>query len=103
MLNLTVQDGLKSNEELAAVLLKCKSIVRYVRSSCIATAKLREEQERVGDSDTMEQRHLYAKKDLGGRRGADFNTIEVAPDPSPVAADDIMLIEDVVEVLEPFE
>lgn len=39
-LNLTVQDGLKSNEELAAVLLKCKNIVRYVRSSCIATAKL---------------------------------------------------------------
>ncbi|KAH6930182.1 hypothetical protein HPB50_011666 [Hyalomma asiaticum] len=45
-LNLTVQDGLKGNEELAAVLLKWKNIVRYVRSSCIATAKLREEQER---------------------------------------------------------
>lgn len=47
-LNQTAQDGLKSSEELAAVLLKCKKIVRYVRSSCNATAKLREEQERAG-------------------------------------------------------
>ncbi|KAH7963672.1 hypothetical protein HPB52_022340 [Rhipicephalus sanguineus] len=112
-LNLTVQDGLKSSEELAAVLLKCKSIVRYVRSSCIATTKLREEQERVGkvpplklkqETPTRWNSIFYMLKrilDVGEALTLTLSKLPRAP--SPLPAEDITVIEDVVELLEPFE
>ncbi|XP_049271284.1 zinc finger BED domain-containing protein 4-like [Rhipicephalus sanguineus] len=112
-LNLTVQDGLKSSEELAAVLLKCKNIVRYVKSSCIATTKLREEQERVGkvpplklkqETPTRWNSIFYMLKrilDVGEVLTLTLSKLPRAP--SPLPAEDITVIEDVVELLEPFE
>ncbi|XP_049268966.1 zinc finger BED domain-containing protein 6-like [Rhipicephalus sanguineus] len=112
-LNLPVKDGLKSSEELATLLLKCKNIVRYVRSSCIATAKLREEQERVGKVLPLKLKQqttkwwnsiLYMLKRILEVGEALTLTLSKLPRaPSPLPAEDIILIEDVVELLEPFE
>ncbi|XP_064475601.1 E3 SUMO-protein ligase ZBED1-like [Ornithodoros turicata] len=112
-LNLTVQDGLKSSDELNTVLLKCKNVVRHIRSSSVATAKLREEQERIGkvpqlklikESPTRWNSIFYMLKRILEVGEALTLTLSKLPRaPSPLSAEDVMLIEDVVAILEPFE
>ncbi|XP_064456877.1 zinc finger BED domain-containing protein 4-like [Ornithodoros turicata] len=112
-LNLTVQDGLKSSDELNTVLLKCKNILRHIRSSSVATAKLREEQERIGkvpqlklikETPTRWNSIFYMLKRILEVWEAPTLTLSKLPRaPSPLSAEDVMLIEDVVAILEPFE
>ncbi|KAM7283095.1 zinc finger BED domain-containing protein 6-like [Ixodes scapularis] len=112
-LNLTIQDGLKSGDELNDVLLKCKNIVRHVRSSSITTTKLQEEQERSGkvpalkltqETETRWNSVLYMlKRILEVGEALTFTLTKLPQAPSPLSAEDIMLIEDVVQILDPFE
>ncbi|XP_040355304.1 zinc finger BED domain-containing protein 6-like [Ixodes scapularis] len=111
-LNLTIQDGLKSGDELNDVLLKCKNIVRHVRSSSITTTKLQEEQERSGkvpalkltqETETRWNSVLYMlKRILEVGEALTFTLTKLPQAPSPLS-EDIMLIEDVVQILDPFE
>ncbi|XP_002415615.3 E3 SUMO-protein ligase ZBED1-like [Ixodes scapularis] len=110
-LNLAVQDGLKSSDELNDVLLKCKNIARHVRSSSTATTKLREEQERSGkvpplklmqETQTRWNSVLYMLKRIL-EVGEALTLTKLPRAPSPLSAEDIMLIEDIVQILDPFE
>lgn len=95
------------------MLLKCKNIVRHIRSSSVATAKLREEQERIGkvpqlklikETPTRWNSIFYMLKRILEVGEALTLTLSKLPRaPSPLSAEDVMLIEDVVAILEPFE
>ncbi|XP_052855779.1 LOW QUALITY PROTEIN: E3 SUMO-protein ligase ZBED1-like [Drosophila gunungcola] len=99
-INLTVQDCLAS-EKIKPILEKCKRIVTFFKSSTIAYAKFREAQEcerpRWNSAYYMVERILNTKVAIASVL---LNTPKGL---RPLTSDEISILEDLKEILSPFE
>ena len=108
-INLVVQDCL-SNDKIKTLLAKCKSIVTFFKSSTIAYAKLKEAQ--------CSDRPLSLKQECQTRWNSAFVMIQrilqtrdaiskVLLNTSkallPLSADEVYVLEDLMQILSPFE